>query len=233
MIAYASSWLKCHHPEVFLCAILNAQPMGFYAPAQLVRDARAHGVEVRWLDANRSDWNCTLELSHDGRFAVRLGLRMARGVSEADARQFVDARRAGPAFATVDELWNRAGIGAVALRRLAAADAFRSLGLTRREALWAMGRLRERQLAPFAAADEREGVSLPEITEPPMPLDLQTLGSEVVADYRSVGRASASSAGLPARRPRPARLRALRGAVPLPRRGTCQGGIKVRARDFR
>jgi error-prone DNA polymerase len=186
LIAYASSWMKCHHPDVFLTAILNSQPMGFYHPAQLVRDARAHGVEVCWVDVSHSDWNCTMEPRSDGRFAVRLGLRMVRGLAEADAERLVAARKAAP-FSGIDDLWARANLGPGALRRLAAADAFRSLGHSRREALWAIGRLRHRQLALFAAADERAGASLPEIDEAPVPLDLMALGAEVVADYRSIG----------------------------------------------
>ena len=83
LLAYASSWMKCHHPDVFCCALLNAQPMGFYAPAQLVRDAQQHGVEVRPIDINHSRWDCTLEPTERG-FAVRLGLRMAKGLANAD-----------------------------------------------------------------------------------------------------------------------------------------------------
>lgn len=186
LIAYASSWMKCHHPDVFLTAILNSQLMGFYHPPQLVRDARAHGVEVRWVDVDHSGWNCTMEPLEDGRFAVRLGLRMVRGLPEADAARIVAARRAR-SFSGIDDLWARADLGPGALKCLAAADAFRSLGCNRREALWAIGRLREGQLALFAAADERAGAFLPEIAEAPVPLDLMALGAEVVADYRGVG----------------------------------------------
>jgi error-prone DNA polymerase len=178
--------MKCHHPDVFCCAILNSLPMGFYAPAQLVRDARNHGVDMRWVDVNRSEWDCTLEKRDDGRCAVRLGFRMVRGVKEEDVKRLV-ATRAHRPFGSIDELWNRVGIGAGGLRRLAAADAFRSLGLSRRQAIWEIGRLRESQLALFAAADMRTGAPLPEISEPPVPLDLMTLGSEVVEDYRSIG----------------------------------------------
>jgi len=96
LIAYASSWMKCHHPDVFCAALLNAQPMGFYHPAQLVRDARldavGHGVTVRPIDVNASDWDCTLEPLDGGRHAARLGLRMARGLAEKDGRRMVEAR---------------------------------------------------------------------------------------------------------------------------------------------
>ena len=106
LIAYASSWMKCHHPDVFLAAILNAQPMGFYAPAQLVRDAERHGVEVRPPDVNRSRWDCTLEPAGE-RFAVRLGLRTARGLANRDGALIV-AARGEEAFASVEGLWRPA-----------------------------------------------------------------------------------------------------------------------------
>ena len=139
LIAYASSWLKCHHPDVFCAALLNAQPMGFYAPAQIVRDARDHGVEVRPVCVDASRFDCTLEpTSQDDHFAVRLGLRMVRGLANADAAAIVPARADQP-FASIDDLWHRAGVPAAALVQLAEADAFRSsLKLARREALWAI-----------------------------------------------------------------------------------------------
>ena len=104
LIAYASSWMKCHHPDVFLAAILNAQPMGFYAPAQLVRDAEQHGVEVRPPDINDSRWDCTLEPADGGRFAVRLGLRTARGLANRDGASIVAARHE-----THSRLWRTCG----------------------------------------------------------------------------------------------------------------------------
>src|SRR5690606_2449036 len=129
LIAYASAWLKCWHPDVFCVALLNSQPMGFYAPAQIVRDAIEHGVEVRPVCINASRWDCTLEAVDDERFAVRLGMRMAKGLSNAHAAAIV-AARADTAFSSVDDLWQRAGVPALALKQLADADAFRpSLGL--------------------------------------------------------------------------------------------------------
>jgi error-prone DNA polymerase len=136
LIAYASSWMKCHHPEVFLCAILNAQPMGFYAPAQLVRDAREHGVEVRAVDINYSQYECTLEGTDGPCHAVRLGLGMARGLAEKYGKQITAARGDTP-YVSVEELWRRAGVPVAALERLAGADAFRSLKISRRDASWA------------------------------------------------------------------------------------------------
>jgi error-prone DNA polymerase len=185
-IAYASSWVKCLHPEIFLCAILNSQPMGFYAPAQLVRDAIAHGVEVRWVDVNQSKWDCTLERVSFDRFAVRLGFRTIRGFTERDAERLVKAR-GDLAFSNIDTLWRKTGLKVAALRRLAAADAFRSLRLDRRQALWMIGRLRDDPLPLFAAADLRDHTLVPEIREPfiaPVPM---ALGAEVVSDYRAVG----------------------------------------------
>jgi error-prone DNA polymerase len=124
LIAYASSWLKCWHPDVFCAALLNAQPMGFYAPAQIVRDAREHGVEVRPVCANASRWDCTLEpTSNPDRFAVRLGLRQVRGLSNIDAAAIVLARAEQP-FASVDDLWRRAGVPAASLVKIAEATDF-------------------------------------------------------------------------------------------------------------
>ena len=132
LIAYASSWMKCHHPDVFCAAILNAQPMGFYDASQLVRDARNHGVEIRPIDVNCSDWDCTLEPLSEHRRAVRLGLRMTKGLNEKDAQRIV-AARVRPYQSVLDiSRTARASVGA--LVQLAKADAFRSMKLTRREA---------------------------------------------------------------------------------------------------
>ena len=179
-LAYSSSWLKCHHPDVFCCAILNAQPMGFYAPAQLVRDARNHGVEVRPVDVNASAWDCTLE-STDGAFlAVRLGLCMARGLAQKHAEAVVMARVAG-AFTSVEDMWRRTGLPVAMLHRLAEADAFRpSLGLARREALWAIKALRDNPLPLFDHA------ATAMVVEPTVALLPMTAGREVVEDYRAV-----------------------------------------------
>ncbi len=109
LVAYASSWLKCRHPDVFACALLNAQPMGFYAPAQIVRDARAHDVEVRPIDVNASRWDCTLEPAGEGRLAVRLGLRLVRGLPNQDGARLATVREAD-LFRSVEDLWRRAGL---------------------------------------------------------------------------------------------------------------------------
>jgi error-prone DNA polymerase len=186
-IAYASSWMKRHHPDVFCCAILNAQPMGFYAPAQLVRDARAHGVEIRPVDVNHSRWDCTLEPTRNRhRFAVRLGLRLVRGLANADGGMIPIARGDTP-YTSIEDLWRRAGIPVSALERLADGDAFGSLGVDRRNALWTIRGLADEVMPLFAAADERDRVIRSEAQEPAVVLTPMTEGREVVEDYRSKG----------------------------------------------
>jgi error-prone DNA polymerase len=187
LIAYASSWMKCHHPDVFCCALLNSQPMGFYAPAQIVRDAQQHGVEVRPVDVNHSRWDCTLEpTGRKGRLAVRLGLRMAKGLANADGAMVVLARSDMP-FASIEDVWLRAKVQAASLERLAEADAFGSTGLNRRDTLWRIKGLSDAPLPLFAAADERDGQLRLEATEPAVSLVPMTEGREVVEDYRSKG----------------------------------------------
>jgi len=181
LLAYASSWLKCHHPEVFCAALLNSQPMGFYQPAQIVRDAVEHGVEVRPICVNASRWDCTLEAAGDGALAVRLGLGMVRKLSEMDAARLVLARADAP-YRAVDEVWRRAQIGPGALSRLAEADAFApSLGLTRREAAWKIKGLRDVALPLF----DQPGAS--ELNEPATVLKAMTEGRQIVEDYGHVG----------------------------------------------
>jgi error-prone DNA polymerase len=139
LLVYASSWIKCRYPDVFCASILNSQPMGFYQPAQLVRDARQHNVEVRPADVNFSDWDCTLESKEDGNHAVRLGFRLISGLCEDELQKLMAAR--GNGFASIERLAAVAGVSRFTIERLAEADAFRSLGLDRRAALWAARRL--------------------------------------------------------------------------------------------
>jgi error-prone DNA polymerase len=190
LIAYASSWLKCHHPDVFCVALLNAQPMGFYAPAQIVRDAAEHGVEIRPVCVNASRWDCTLEpTSRDDRFAVRLGLRMIKGLANAHAANLIAARGDRP-FVSVDDTWRRAGVPATTLVQIAEADGFRpSMQQARREALWALKGLRDQPLALFAAAAAREAkeAAIAEQTEPETVLRPMSGGREVVEDYTHFG----------------------------------------------
>jgi error-prone DNA polymerase len=187
LIAYASSWVKCWHPDVFCAALLNSQPMGFYAPAQIVRDAQAHGVAVRPVCVNASRWDCTLEPAEDdARFVVRLGMRMVKGLANSHAAAIVTNRADRP-FVSVDDLWCRARVPSAALVRLAQADAFGpALGLARREALWAIKALRDEPLPLFAAA-ARDAEPIPEVNEPAVALRPMTGGSEVVEDYGHVG----------------------------------------------
>jgi error-prone DNA polymerase len=173
-LAYVSSWIKLHYPAAFACALLNSQPMGFYAPAQIVRDARDHGVEVREVDVNWSDWDCTLE---DG--ALRLGLRQVDGLRSADVERLVAARP----YASVEELRRRGRVPVHAIQRLAAADAFRSMGLDRRAALWDARALKAAPDLPlFQAAEARdEGSEAQPAQLPAMPLS-----EHVVNDYQTI-----------------------------------------------
>ena len=200
LLVYASCWIKCHYPDVFCAALLNAQPMGFYAPAQIVRDARDHGVDVRAVDVNLSFWDSELEtegfeacdrlhknhasMRDDIRttHAVRLGFRQIKGLSENDALRLIALR--GEGYDSVRDLWLRTGLTRSAIERLADADAFRSLALDRRDALWAAraldaGTARERlplfDRPEIAGAREQE----PDFSLPPM-----SLGEHVVNDYR-------------------------------------------------
>jgi len=178
-IAYASSWMKHYHPDIFCAALLNAQPMGFYAPAQIVRDAREHGVEVRPVCINRSRWDCTIEEQSGQYRAVRLGLRMVKGLANAHAALIIAARE--QPFVSVEDVWKRSGVSVAALERIAEADGFASLGIDRRQALWRVKALGHRSLPLFAAADARE-----EEREPAVALKPMNDGREVVEDYRSL-----------------------------------------------
>jgi error-prone DNA polymerase len=241
-LVYVSAWLKCHYPAVFACALLNSQPMGFYAPAQIVRDAREHGVELRPVDVSCSDWDCTLEAGERGGFALRLGLRQISGLRRDEAERIVAARaraqiarsavappqnagaslpppqqrevslckpitsnkkgrdrevpsRSGggaeaplraanqvapPAFPDIEALREQAGVRRETLERLAAADAFRSLGPDRRQALWQIRALPDAPPLPlFAWAAARETAPEADIALPRLPLSAQ-----VLEDYR-------------------------------------------------
>ena len=179
LLVYVSAWIKCHYPAVFACALLNSQPMGFYAPAQIVRDARDHGVELRPVDVNHSDWDCTLEPGKAGGMALRLGFRQIKGLAKDDAEALVAAR--GNGYPDPLTLWRRAEIKARALEALARADAYRSMGLDRRAALWAVKGLPDEPLPLFAAAGEEARGPEPAVTLPPM-----ALSEHVVDDYTSL-----------------------------------------------
>jgi len=259
LLVYVSAWLKCHHPAAFCAAILNSQPMGFYAPAQLVRDAKNHGVEVHSVDVNHSEWDCTLEeISHEGAKArrreeeekepqmntdehrwegegtqinadergwedrerragspcherdmeesidknqkqnktrstnshlcssvficgsnssVRLGFRQLRGFRSDEAEKIVGARR-DREFKSIEDLWRRSGISVSAMRQLAEADAFSSLGLSRRQALWEVLRLKDEEVPLYDETDS---------SERQMMLPLMPIGQEVRLDYVTAG----------------------------------------------
>jgi error-prone DNA polymerase len=190
-LVYVSAWLKCHYPAAFACALLNAQPMGFYAPAQIVACARDHGVEAREVDVNHSLWDCTLEPA-DETFALRLGMRQIDGLREADANRIVEERGASAnsipprqgegEFRDVRELWRRSGISRASLEKLASADAFRSLGLDRRQTLWEVRGLPKAIPLPlFDHADAAETGAELEVALPMMPLS-----EHVVNDYRTL-----------------------------------------------
>ncbi len=196
LLVYASAWMKCRYPDVFAAALINSQPMGFYAPAQIVRDAQEHGVEVRPVDVNHSDWDCTLEPATPARarlharhaemaddlradHALRLGFRQISGFSEDDGRAIEGCRGAG--FDSIRDLWLRSRLKPSALERLAGADAFRSLGLDRRAALWAVRALRragDKDDLPLFAHFASPALE-PDVALPPM-----RLGEQVVEDYR-------------------------------------------------
>ena len=177
LLVYASSWLKCHYPAAFACALLNSQPMGFYAPAQIIRDLREHGVEVRPADINESDWDCTLEALSDGEMALRLGFSQIKDIKETDIRTLMLARKRG--YRDIPDLWQRTGLSKSILERLARADAFISVGLDRRLALWVVKGLDNVPLPLFRSLER----ALP---EPNVMLPKMPLGEEVADDYRTL-----------------------------------------------
>jgi error-prone DNA polymerase len=182
LLVYVSSWIKCHHPDVFCAALLNSQPMGFYAPAQIIRDAQEHGVEARPVDVNLSDWDNTLEPteSPNGLFAVRLGFRQVDGLSQKDMEQLMEHRAGG--YTSPDALMRRAKLSRSVLERLAAADAFRSMGLSRRDALWKVrGDAPGQALPLFAAADMAEQGTDAEVALPQVPPS-----EHVLQDYQTL-----------------------------------------------
>ena len=190
LLVYASSWLKRHKPAAFAAALINSQPMGFYQPAQIVRDAKEHGVEVRPIDVNHSAWDCTLERGlGESRTAnigvspaLRLGMRLVSGLGEHDANRIAAAVAAHGPFRTVTALWRASGVKVAALRRLAAADAFGSMGLSRQAGLWAIQSLSDESLPLFdAALTERARADEPEYLPRP------TAYAQVAKDYSAVG----------------------------------------------
>jgi DNA polymerase III alpha subunit len=180
LLVYASAWIKCHHPAIFVCALLNSQPMGFYAPAQIVRDAREHGVTVRPVCVNASCWDNTPEPDGRGGLALRLGLRQVRGLARAEVDWIAAAR--GNGYLGPEDLWRRAGLAPALIARLAEADAFAACGLTRRDALWQARAIRSPDPLPLFARDlDGEGIDEPAANLPKM-----SLGEEMIEDYAAL-----------------------------------------------
>lgn len=201
LLVYASCWFKTYYPDVFCAAILNSQPMGFYAPSQLIRDAQDHGVEILPVDINHSGWDCALTpLPFDpsritprhesmrpvirSHHAVQLGFRQVKGLSQNDMDAFVKHRGSG--YASVRDVWLRSGLDRRAIEILAQADAFRSIGIDRRAALWAVRALDVRSAAESLPLFDRPDVALRDL-EPQATLPSMPLGQHVIQDYRSLG----------------------------------------------
>ena len=212
-LVYVSAWLKCHHPAAFTAALLNSQPMGFYAPAQLVRDAQEHGVQVRQVDAVHSDWDCTLERHGEAQasadpvrspaadrdrrnvdrprsgWAIRLGMRMVRGLSERDALAIHQSvREHGPRQGMMS-LWRTSRASVASLRALARADAFRGMGLDRQQALWQVRALKQHDgpLHEQWVASSDRSATLWDTIEEPAELPPVAAPATVLADYGSIG----------------------------------------------
>ena len=177
LLVYASSWIKCHHPGIFACALLNSQPMGFYAPAQIVRDAREHHVDVRPICINNSFWDNAMEPDGLGGLALRLGFRQIKGLSEEDSSWITASR--GNGYQYLRDVWRRAGVAPNVVERLAEADVFAALNLNRREALWEAKALSPGPILPLFANDIDGEV----VDEPTALLPEMTMGEHVVEDY--------------------------------------------------
>ncbi|PYC12489.1 error-prone DNA polymerase [Pseudomonas mosselii] len=177
LLCYASSWLKCHEPAIFTCALVNSWPMGFYSPDQLLQEARRQGIEVRPVDVFHSDWDCTLEAVGEGALAIRLGLRQIRGFGEGDARRLAQARIQRP-WRDVEDLCLRAGLDARARARLADAGALRGLAGDRHQARWQVAAV-QAQLPLFAEVGP--------VSELAVALPAPSIAEDLVADYDTLG----------------------------------------------
>ncbi|WP_455885966.1 error-prone DNA polymerase [Pseudomonas rustica] len=177
LLCYASSWLKCHEPAIFTCALVNSWPMGFYSPDQLLQEARRQGIEVRPVDVCHSEWDCTLEPDAEGILAIRMGLRLVRGLAEADARRLEQARAQRP-WRDVEDLCLRAGLDSRARACLADGGALRALASDRHQARWQVAAVQP-QLPLFA--------ELQAVPETPVDLPVPTVGEDLKADYQALG----------------------------------------------
>jgi error-prone DNA polymerase len=176
LLVYVSSWLKCHEPAAFTAALLNSQPMGFYSASQLTQDARRHGVEIRPVDINRSDWDCTLETGSDGAAVLRLGLRMAKGLSE-ESGQSIVTHRCPDGYKSIQQLVEEVGLDRRELGVLASSGALEVLQGHRHRARWAVAGV-EQPMPLLASMDRFEAT--PMLRKP-------TEGQDIVADYQSLG----------------------------------------------
>ena len=193
LLVYVSSWMKCHMPAAFTAALMNSQPMGFYAPAQIVRDARDHGVDVFPPDVNYIGWDCDLEHQVNGKMALRLGLRQIKGLRKEDALLIEKNRESG--YSHLSELISRAGVRVSTLELLARGDAFQSMGLSRREAFWAVRGIASFTFEPIAGTDKGlplfngiKGFNSKGMSgcEPTVSLPVAGIGEEVVDDYNAL-----------------------------------------------
>ena len=186
LLVYASAWIKCHYPDVFICALLNAQPMGFYSPAQLVAEAKRSGVEVRPIDINNSQCDCSLESTGHSRHALRLGMRQVKGLKRYEAERLAASRHI--AYQDINDLIRKSDISIYGLESLARADAFHSIGLTSRQALWEIKKLARQQssgLPLFLYAEQRYKTIMPEELKTSLPI--ASLGNLVAQDYLATG----------------------------------------------
>jgi error-prone DNA polymerase len=182
LLVYVSSWMKCYYPDIFAAALLNSQPMGFYQPAQIISDAKKHGVVVKPVDVNFSDWDCTLEGKEGKYCALRLGLRQVKGLKEEEMQILMAARdtfTSHTGYKSIPQLLD-AGVPISALERLADADAFRSIGLDRRKALWEVSALSDHQIGLFAGLEADNSV------EKTIHLPEMDLAEHVIEDYRTL-----------------------------------------------
>ena len=180
LLVYASAWVKFHYPQIFACSLLNSQPMGFYAPAQIIRDAKEHNVTINPVCINHSLWDNTLEPDGCGGHAVRLGFRQIKGMREEDAI-WINATR-GNGYSSIHDVWRRAGISPNLLARLAEADVFFALGRSRREALWEAKSIRANNPLPLFSGDLGDEF----INEPTANLPIMTTGEEIIEDYAAL-----------------------------------------------
>ena len=193
LLVYISAWLKCHYPAAFAAAILNSQPMGFYNPAQLIQDAKNHGVEVLEIDINSSNWEYKLEkienivkklgewrTPEDAKMSLRIGIKQIKGIEKNEVKLIVNQRNSG--YSDISEIKSRTGIKRRTLETLARADTFNSLGINRRKALWIIRGLSDEECLPLFQHLGDEELQ----PEPSVKLPIANLGSQVLEDYKTL-----------------------------------------------